>query len=66
MASTMLTGVFREMDDREMFDQTEGRIPFVLLDDHGSRAKLELAQRASDPHNLLTVRAYMPRGANLW
>ena len=65
MTITMLTYVFREMDDRKMFDRTEGRIHFVLLDGHGYHMALEFMQHANDPQNIWTVYIGVPHDTSL-
>ena len=66
MTNTMPTNVFREMDDRKIFNLTEGRAPFVLLDGYGSRTELEFMQHVNDLQHLWTVRAGVPHGTSLW
>ena len=49
ITSTILTDILREMDARKLFDRTDGRLPFVLLDGHGSRTECEFIEHANDP-----------------
>ena len=45
----MLADVLREIDTREIFEWNEGRLPFLLLDGHGSRTEFEVAENENDP-----------------
>ena len=54
------------MDARKLFDRTDGRLPFVLLDGHGSRAEHEFIEHANDPKHEWVVCAGVPCGTSLW
>ena len=66
VTSTMLTDVLREFDARGMFPRTEGRLPFVLLDGHGSRTELEFLTCINDPLHKWVVCLGVPHGTSLW
>ena len=46
---TILTNVLRYMDSIELFAHEDGKIPFSLLDAHGSRLTLEFLRYVNDP-----------------
>ncbi len=41
ISGKLLQGMLQAIDDLEIFDQTTGLNPFLLLDGHGSRFELE-------------------------
>ena len=46
---TILTNVLRYMDSIELFAREDGKIPFLLLDAHGSRLTLEFLRYVNEP-----------------
>jgi len=45
---TILTGILKEIDSRQLFPRTEGRVPFLLLDGYGSRTKFKFLEYVND------------------
>ena len=56
----------REMDSREMFDLSEGRLCFVPLDGNGSRVDYEFLKHANDPSHEWVVCTGVSCGTSLW
>ena len=46
--SDTLTDILREMDARELFERTEGRLTSLLSDGCGSRTEVEIIEHAND------------------
>ena len=53
------------MDSRELFPRTEGRLPFMLLDRHGSQTKYEFLKHANDDEHKWCACVGAPCGAAL-
>ena len=49
ITSSILTDILRELDSREIFDYSKGRLPFILLDGHGSRTEFKFLKYINDP-----------------
>ena len=64
--SAILTDILREMDARGIFKREDGRVPFLLLDGHGSRIELEFLQYVSDPEHKWVICIGVPYGTSLW
>ena len=63
---TILTNVLRYMDSIELFAREDGKIPFLLLDAHGSRLTLEFLRYVNDPSHKWCVCIGVPYGTSLW
>ena len=63
---TILTNILRYMDSIEMFTHEDGKIPFLLLDAHGSRLTLEFLRYVNDPSHKWCVCIGVPYGTSLW
>ena len=64
--STILTYVLLEMDAREMFDRSDGRFPFVLLDGHGSNTDFDDFERMRNPEHKWFFSIGVPHGTIVW
>ena len=62
----MLIYMLREIDVRDIFDRSNGKTTFVLLDGHSSRTELEFIEDANDPRHKWTVCIGTPYGTSLW
>ena len=54
------------MDVRKLFERTKGRLPFLLLDGHGSRTEFEFIEHASDPAHEWFAYIGVPHSPSLW
>ena len=65
---TILTNIFRRLDNLHIFDEdrSNGIIPFVLLDGHGSRFSIEFLEYINDPEHRWNVCLGVPYGTALW
>ena len=66
MTSTILTDMFRTFDELKLFDRSEGKIPFFLLDGHGTRLETEFLEYVNNPDHQWCVCLGVPYGTSLW
>ena len=68
ITATILTNIFRRLDELAIYDtdRANGRIPFVLLDGHGSRFDIEFLEYINDPSHRWNVCLGVPYGTALW
>ena len=62
----ILTNALKLMDNLDLFPREEGRIPFLLLDAHGSRFSQEFVRYINDPAHRWCVCIGVPYGTSLW
>ena len=68
ITATILTNIFRRFDSLEIFDEerSNGIIPFVLLDGHGSRFELKFLEYINHPDHRWNVCLGVPYGTAIW
>ena len=62
----ILVDIVSTLDTLSVFDRSEGRKPFLLLDGHGSRFALNFVQYVTDPLHEWAVCIGVPYGTSLW
>ena len=58
--------MLQEIDDLEIFDQTTGLNPFLLLDGHGSRFELEYLEYIHSEKTKWECCIGLPYGTSYW
>ena len=62
----ILVDIVSTLDTLSVFDRSEGRKPFLLLDGYGSRFALNFVQYVTDPLREWAVCIGVPYGTSLW
>jgi hypothetical protein len=62
----MLAEMLKLIDDLEVYDQSKGVQPVLVLDGHQSRMKLPFLQYINDPAHPWTVCLGVPYGTHIW
>jgi len=62
----ILIDIVHTLDHLQVFNRSEGQIPFLLLDGHGSRFALDLLQYIMDPLHEWAVCIGVLYGTALW
>ena len=57
--------MLREFDAMSTFKRDDGKVPFLLLDGHGSRTELEFLKRINDLEHEWVACIGVPRGTSL-
>jgi hypothetical protein len=66
ITSHLLTTMFSNMDDLEIFDQSEGVNPFLLCDGHGSQFKEPLLEHTLESNIIWTCFIGVSYGTSMW
>ena len=66
MTTTILTYMFKTLDELKLFHRSGGKIPFFLLDGHGSRMENEFLEYINHPDHQWCVCLGVPYGTSLW
>ena len=66
ITAQILIDILHTLDHLGVFDRSGGRIPFLLLDGHGSRFAMEFLNYIMDPLHLWAVCIGVPYGTALW
>ena len=66
MTTTILTDMFKTFEELKLFDRSEGKVPFFLLDGHGSRMENEFLEYINHPDHPWCVCLGVPYGTSLW
>lgn len=66
ITSQILADMLHEIDKNNLYDRSEGAVPFLLLDGHHSRTKLPFLEYITDPEHEWMVCVGVPYGTHLW
>jgi hypothetical protein len=66
ITSELLAAMLETMDQRNLFDRTDGKRPFLLLDGHQSRVRLPFLRYINDEAHPWMVCLGVPYGTHLW
>ena len=66
ITSAILVDILSTLDHIGVFDRSNGKVPFLLLDSHGSRLRLDFLRYINDPKHLWVVCFGVPYGTGLW
>ena len=66
ITSTMLADMLKTMDSFNIFDRSNGKKPFILLDGHHSRFEMPFLDYIIHPDHEWTVCIGVPYGTHLW
>ena len=66
VTSEILTSCLRIMDSKKLFTREDGRVPFLLLDGHGSCIELEFLNYIHDPAHEWKVCIGVPYSTSYW
>ena len=66
ITTEILVDIVGTLDHIGVFDRSEGKIPFLLLDGHGSRIQLPFLEYINNPDHLWCVCIGVPYGTALW
>jgi hypothetical protein len=66
MTGSILTRIFKTLDELEVFDRSDKKRPFILLDGHASRFDSEFLNYVNDDQHRLSVCIGVPYGTSLW
>jgi hypothetical protein len=66
ITSKLVGKALKHMGRLELFDQSDGICPFLLLDGHVSRFELPFVEYITDPAHEWTVCIGVPNGTSLW
>ena len=66
ITSEILKDALKTLDHFKVFDRTNNKKPFLLLDGHGSRFELPFLQYIQDHNNPWVVCIGVPYGTSLW
>lgn len=66
ITSAILVDILATLDHIDVFDRRNGKLPFILLDDHEGRLGLEFLQHISDVLHRWVVYFGVPYGTALW
>ncbi len=62
----LLTDMLRYLDSHNLFDRSTGLNPFLILDGHGSRFKLEFLEYINSSETKWFVNIGLPYGTSYW
>lgn len=66
ITSVLLAEMLKHMDKFAIFDRSEGRCPFLLLDGHQSRFNVPFLDYVHHPNNKWVVCLGVPYGTHIW
>ena len=66
ITSAILVDILATLDLIGVFDRSDGKVPFLLLDGHGSRIELHFLAYINDPAHKWVVCIGVPYGTALW
>ena len=66
ITAQILIDIVHTLDHLGVFDRSGGKIPFLLLDGHGSRFALDFLQYIMDPLHEWAICIGVPYGTALW
>ena len=66
ITAELLVDMLSVMDNKKLFDRSDGVNPFLLLDGHGSRFDLMFLTYVNDPANIWNACIGLPYGTSYW
>lgn len=66
ITSEILRDIVKTLDSLDLFDRSNGKRPFFLLDGHGSRFELPFLQYINDKNHEWSACIGVPYGTSLW
>jgi hypothetical protein len=66
MTGKILTNIFKTLDELQVFERTNGKRPFILLDGHATRFDCEFLNYVNDDQHRWSVCIGVLYGTSLW
>lgn len=66
ITSELLAKMLEVLDSHQLFDRSDGSLPFLLLDGHQSRMQLSFMQYINEPSHRWMVCIGVPYGTHIW
>ena len=66
ITTEILVDILATLNHIGVFDRSEGKVPFLLLDEHDSQIKLSFLEYINNPEHMWCVCIGVPYGTALW